>query len=393
MSSEWLAYIDESGNDGMNLGHQGVSDYYVLAAVVFRSSLLAQGETIFADTRRTHFNNAPEMKSEYVGNDDNRRLSVTASLARAPFALHLRITDKRELSGKGFQYPKSFVKYLLEDLISELLDRYQNPKVLCDHMKVSAFEEEVKQYFRRRHPPNLMRQWTFDFADSREYVCLQAADLIAGTGHRCCERSPDLPEQDQLLMLLGKHLSTGGFSRFPRQVHDGVVEDLGDAMLSYDPQLEMKAVSDAEAYVSGHMAATEPLETVLVECVRELLKNSSLERSRAWVPTRRLVAVAEEVLGEEVRPRRVRSFIGRLRDEGLLIASRRNPGGYKLPNRMADVIEFLNTQNEKIKPMMRRIQKARNAIYGLSGIDFLVEADCQNLLRLLPPVGTPADNI
>ena len=60
---------------------------------------------------------------------------------------------------------------------------------------------------------------------------------------------------------------------------------------------------------------------------------------------------------------------------------------------MADIIEFLNTQNEKIKPMMRRIQKARNAVYGLSGIDFLEEADCQNLLRLLPQVGTPADSI
>lgn len=129
MSSKWFAYVDESGNDGMDFSQKGVSDYYVLAAVVLRSSALSAGQTVFEDTKATHFNNAPEMKSEYVGHD-GRRLTIAASLARASFDLHLRVTDKKLLQGQGFQHAKSFVKYLLGDLVSELLDRYDDPRDL-----------------------------------------------------------------------------------------------------------------------------------------------------------------------------------------------------------------------------------------------------------------------
>lgn len=393
MSSEWMAFVDESGNDGMGFGQQGVSDYYVLAAIVMRTSDHQGVTDRFNEAKGTHFPNAPEMKSDYVGNDDGRRLKVVASLAKASFDVHLRVTEKRLLHGPGFQYASSFIKYLLGDLVSELLDRYTDPIIVCDHIKTEAFERDVKRYLELHYPRTLMCQWSFGFSDSRSDICLQAADVIAGTGNRCCIRADGCPEQDQLLQLLSKHLSTGSFQRFPH-ANTTTTGDAGVGHLwAYNPELEMKAVSDAEAYLAQHTGAEEPAKAVLLECVQELLKFNSLQRDQHWVSTRSLVAACEDVLGEEVSSRRVRSFIGRLRDDGLLIASRRNPGGYKLPNRMADIVEFLNTQNEKIKPMMRRIQKARNAVYGLEGSDILVDADFLNLLRLLPPVGTPADSI
>jgi len=391
MSAEWSVYVDESGNDGMDLGQEGVSDYYILAAVAVRSSDLPRTEQSFGRTKESYFQQAPEMKSQYVGND-GRRLEITASLAQASFELHAYAIDKRRLRGNGLAYPKSFAKYFLQDLISELLRRYESPVVRCDRMKGPEFEEEMTRFIYRRHPRYLLRQWTFDFVDSRASVCIQAADLIAGTVHRCCQRFPAAPEQDQLLQLLGKHLARGAYRSFPGSTRDPPGGVLDDRMQRHDPQLEMKALSDAEAYVQ-RTRTTEPAEAVLAECVAELLKHNALHTSGSWVPTRHLAALCEEVLEEEVSPRKVRSFIGRLRDEGLLIASRRNPGGYKFPNRMADVVEYLNTQNEKIRPMMRRIQKARNTIYGLSGSDILADAGFQNLLRLLPGVGTPADNI
>jgi len=53
----------------------------------------------------------------------------------------------------------------------------------------------------------------------------------------------------------------------------------------------------------------------------------------------------------------------------------------------------LKTQNNQIKPMMRRVQKARNAIWALVGQDILLAGDFGNLLSLLPAVGTPAEEI
>jgi len=390
MCSQWLAFVDESGNDGMDFTQQGASEYYVLAAVALRPSDLPQAAAVFQDTKLAHFKNAREMKSGYVGDKDARRLTVTASLARAEFTLHLRVAHKRLLHGKGFRYASSFIKYLLGDLVSDLLSHYDDPVIQCDQIKTPSFGEDLKRYLYSRYPPDLLRPWSFNFVDSKDNLCVQAADIIAGTGYRCCERSPDAPEQDQLLQLLNKHLSKGSFRPFPPpRTTEAPLDPLG----SYDPELEMRAVSDAEAYLSRHLGTKEPTKAALVACIAELLKHNTLQGTPTWVTTRRLAAACEVVRREHVSFRSVRSFVGKLRDEGLLIASRRNPGGYKLPNRMADVVEFLNTQNDKIKPMMRRIQKARNVVYGLSGTDILTDPKFQNLLRLLPPVGTPADNI
>jgi len=393
MPSKWVAFLDESGNDGMDFAQQGVSEHYVMAAVAVRTCELAQAELVFREAKADLFAKQPEMKSDYVGNNDRRRLSVIASLAKASFDLHLRVTHKRLLEGRGFRHPRSFVKYLLGDLVSELLERYGDPEIQCDQIKTPSFQRDVRQYLYSHYPRTLMCQWNFHFVNSKDCVCVQAADVIAGAGRRCCQRSPQSPRQDQLLQLVSKHLTKGSFSRFPRSTISGPAPALTDALRSHDPELEMKAVSDAEAYVSAHIGGSDPRRAAEVGCVQELLKHNTLQPSSEWLSTARLLAVCEHILGEGVNERRLRSFVGRLRDDGLLIASRGKPGGYKLPTGISDVIEFLKTQNNQIKPMMRRVQKARNAIWALVGQDILLAGDFGNLLSLLPAVGTPAEEI
>lgn len=392
MRLEWHVFIDESGNDGMDLNQPQVSQYYVLAAIVSRASDVAIMRKHFLAAKTEQFKNADEMKSEYIGND-SRRLIVSAALAEASFDLHVRITDKKLLHGPGFRYAGSFIKYLLGDLVGDLVTRYGAPMVSCDNIKTPSFEKDVSRYLYARFPRTLMRQWTFGFQDSIKDPCIQAADLISGTVRRCCQRSPEFPEQDQLLQLFGKQIAAGTLRRFPRERTPATLEDIPESVQSYDPELEMRAVSEAEAYVQRHINAGAPQQKALVLCAQELLKQNTLQTNRSWVSTRRLAAVCENALGEAVSPRRVRSFIGRLRDDGLLIASRRHLGGYKLPSTRADVVEFLNTQNEKIKPMMRRIQKARNTLYSVNGTDILDGDTFQNLQSFLPSIGTPGDDV
>lgn len=392
MPLEWHVFIDESGNDGMDLKDANVSQYYVLAAIASRASDVPVIRKRFLGVKSEYFKDADEMKSEYLGSDD-RRLIVSAALAKASFDLHVRITDKKLLHGPGFRYASSFIKYLLGDLVADLVSRYGAPMVSCDNIKTPSFVKDVTRYIYARFPRTLMRQWSFGFQDSISDPCIQAGDLISGTVRRCCQRSPELPEHDQLLQLFGKQIAAGTLCRFPRERTPATLEDIPESLQSYDPELEMRAVLEAEAYVQRHINAGAPQQKALVLCAQELLRQNTLQTNRSWVSTRRLAAVCEDALGEEVDPRRVRSFIGRLRDDGLLIASRRHLGGYKLPSTRADVVEFLNTQNEKIKPMMRRIQKARNTLYSINGRDILADATFQNLQTFLPSIGTPADEV
>jgi hypothetical protein len=90
----------------------------------------------------------------------------------------------------------------------------------------------------------------------------------------------------------------------------------------------------------------------------------------------RLNIIAPEPLSEQS----FRSVIGKLRDAGLLIASK-TTGGYKLPTSMADMIEFVNRQNSQLTPMIHRVQVARQTVRRATdnAVDILAAPEFQNL--------------
>lgn len=391
ISHDCSAYMDESGNDGMQFHKPNVSRLYILAAVVIDPANKESLKAALLPLREKRFRNAVEMKSDWL-NKDYARADAMNDLDEIPlnwrvFAL---VTKKPDLMSKGFQHASSFVKFMLGRLMGVIIEKHQHPEVLCDNIKDEPFRTDCREYLIKSFSQALCKPltpWEFDYCDSRDDVRIQMADLIAGTIRRAYESRPDDPKKYRALRPILHRVTSGFLEEFPNKYQPYIAEDIPSESYAYDREIEDKAVSEAYLFLEKSFDTKDNNTMMQLQIVRALLEHNYLQRQDTWVPTcvlrNRCNVVAERKLEDD---RRLRGLIGGLRSQGLLIASRRHPGGYRLPTCMADVTEFLNTQSEKIKPMLDRVQIARTAIFQLRRKDILDDASFAYLKHCLPPL-------
>jgi len=375
-------FIDESGNDGMLVEGDGTSSHYVLAGIVVAPGDLQGVRQHFYRVKGERFPQAKEMKSEFIGNNNERRRVVLLDLVHPNYSLYLLVVDKLRLESKGFQYPKSFVKCLVDRLISEVLRDAPNACVRCDDIKNADFMAEFKRYIFRQHPVGLLDSWDFDFVHSGSEICVQAADVIAGSVARCWERARQSPMSDEFMHILEGHIDKGVFATFPRPkgsyVHEMTMEESGN----YSEAVERRALDEAYRFIDRHGASEDRERKAQVEFAKALLEYNYLQSRSSWLSTEDLRQRYRDRFGEDLGDQKLRGIIGSLRDAGLLITSR-SAGGYKLPTCEADLYEFLNNYNSKIAPMVVRIRKARETIKRATDtqLDILAKQEFENLRR------------
>jgi hypothetical protein len=159
----------------------------------------------FEDVRSRFFPQG-EMKSSWIGSDDSRRTEILNALIVAPFVLYVLVVEKEQLLNlsPGYAYPKSFVKNLLGKLVAELVRDDPNMGITCDKIKNDSFMEEVLRYLENRYPKSLFEAYGFKFVDSISDVCVQAADIFAGSVARCWERTKRSSENDEFMRIMDK---------------------------------------------------------------------------------------------------------------------------------------------------------------------------------------------
>jgi hypothetical protein len=366
-------YVDESGDESVQLELPSISSFYIVCALVVDPSNLATVQKRFEEVRARYFKNR-EMKSTGIGNPPLRQ-HILQELAGGDFALHLLIGNKKLLTSPGLRYPKSFIKYLHRFLYKEITKDHPAVHILADKIKNPAFMKEMRSYLDRNNVGGLFEMISFDFVDSKSDVCVQAADFIAGSVRACFERNPQTaltdPSMEKLRCRIVQLLPfPESYGRYIAKIPE---------LNEYDADIEARAVLEAEDFLRAHENA-EDSETVLqVEVVRALLLALSW-RDDCWVSTQALMSRLNVLVSEELTEQAFRGVIGSLRDAGLLIASR-TAGGYKLPTSMADITEFLNRQNSQLAPMIERVRIARDTVARATGnaVDILGAPEFQNL--------------
>lgn len=356
---ERIAYIDESGTDGMALDKSGNTQFYVLTAIVLTGDQIRQAEHHFGDVRTKYFRQSPEMRSHLLRNRFDRRQQVLTELMRPGFQLYILVVDKRNLKSPGYLYPSSFTKNLHDKLYQELRRDAGGISVVADQLKTNAFMEDFRQYVDRRHSGNLFQPWSFRFVDSRDEVCVQAADVIAGSIAWCSESPDRHSEKRRIHEIISGRVTL--LQEFPNPMRPYVVAAADIPSSEYDAAIEDRAIEEALKYIQGSNDDGDANEVARVNVLQSLMTAVRLDPER-WVSTRELCAVHEERFAEPLAEQRLRtSLVAVMRDRGVLIASRR-AGGYKLPIGLADMVEFVNTQSEKVIPMLSRLRKARQVV-------------------------------
>ena len=126
-----IAYIDEFGNNGLDFEKDGVSETFIITAIIVSEEKLKNLEAELEKIRKTNFQTG-EIKSSKVGTNDTRRLKIVAELNSLDYHIFSIVVDKTKLTSEGFQYKGSFYKFLHSLVDRELFKTFPDLLVVAD---------------------------------------------------------------------------------------------------------------------------------------------------------------------------------------------------------------------------------------------------------------------
>ena len=132
--------------------------------------------------------------------------------------------------------------------------------------------------------------------------------------------------------------------------------------------------SKANKYVQDNGDSTDESDMIRVQCLWRLISEYSFGDKKKWVQSDELLSYVNSNCGFSKSKDSLRYHIGKLKEDGVLIASR-SGGGYKLPCCINDLELFINNMGSKIVPMIDRMKKARDIIKKSSVNNFDILED------------------
>ncbi|MEI6949891.1 DUF3800 domain-containing protein [Paraflavisolibacter sp. H34] len=381
MSKAILAYADEYGNNSFDFTTQGT--HFIVAAVILKESEKESTEVSLEAIRKKYFHTG-EIKSRKVGDNHAYRLQVLRELAGLNFNVYALVVDKEKLYGEGFRHKDPFYKYLSGLLYKELYKAYPKLRLFVDEQGDNDFLRSFKKYVYLNHIRDLFSGSEFETGSSSGSLLIQLADFIAGTLGRCFDRSKDLSHREKFLEVLEPRLS--GLNYFPREfrvAHLREEERAGE----HDNQVTRYATDLAIDFIETKEPKSQE-DTDQINCVKLLLLHQSVFGAKRYLSASELIKHLEVGRPKPLPEQQFRAtVIGRLRDQGLLIASsaKGEEKGYRLPTSVHDLSKFLDHGNGLILPILHRIQVCRERVKLATNneLDILNKEEFSKLTQIL----------
>jgi hypothetical protein len=370
-------FVDESGDPDISIEKQGVSEYFVLTAVIVDSSDL-ESEEGKARGIIDRFFPKGEIKSSRIGGNIPRRLEILRAVSGLEFKHYSQVIDKSLiLADSGLRFRRSFVKFINRILYRNLFRAFSDLHVIADEHGKSDFMLGFSDYLQRRIPQRLFERSTFQFANSKEYPFIQVADLIAGTILRC------YTGQDPHSSLDPVRQNTIMIDEWPPRFPEPLgLEELSE-LDKYSYLVRRHALQQANDFIDERSLSTDPYDQAQVAAVRYLLYHFRSIDPEDYIPTAMLHKHLSDlgfVMSERVLRQRV---IAKLRDEGVFIASTRK--GIKIPYSVSDLRDFVSTVNNQVVPYLKRLELCRKhfLLATNGGLDIVGKEEFPRLARFL----------
>lgn len=377
MFEHFWAFIDEFGNENLDVDTPGVSNFFIVTAVIVEDSGLEILNRSIESIRRVYFQKG-EMKSFGVGNDHIRRMKILESLAKTNIKYITMVINKNEIDKtSGLGYKKSFRKFLPGLIYSRLYKTFPNMTVISDKHGRDSFMKSVHDYVQNRKKVSLFEEQTFEFADSKDYVLIQAADFISGTWGKIldpiisidiCSQFKDLVKEKAIFV-----------DNWPPSPHSIFAKTDVESYLNN--VVRQQCYQLVQQYIADNVDTTKLNEDDAAEmelrlaALRYLLYQNDVLENDEFIYAKRIISYLKSINQGELTPRRfASSVISPLRDRGVIIAS--GTKGYRIPTTVQDIIEFARTTGEKVVPMVARLGIARDQILLASNksLDIVAES-------------------
>jgi len=353
------AFIDESGSFGFDFEKEGTDRYYVVCAVVLRTSNLESVEKSFdAICCKNGFADT-EMKSSNIGKKDSRRIKLLTEILPLDFSAILLIADKKAFveSSPLTDYKESFVKYLHEKLYDIMYAVYPKLAICEDSFGSSVFQIGYHKYVEKNRPRrNLLNEYDFCFVDSKASRLVQLADFIAGTVAAELEEK----SKTKYLQILGGKITI--CSRFPN-IGAPYFADPTKQVTEYNKAIFELSSQTAQGFIESNSKSEDLVTRLKVATLRHLLFVVQNIDAKKYVTANELIRLLSEYKGGKITPNFFyRKIIASLRDDSLIIAS--CPKGYKIPISHHDIIDYTNSTVGIVGPMLSRLGRCRSLILG-----------------------------
>lgn len=352
------AFIDECGCFGFDFSKDGVSEYYILCAVIVEDGKIDDLRDKVLKVKLENGLKNTEMKSSKVGSDDVRRTRIVKDLLDIDFRVILFVADKKAFikSSPLTEYKTSFIKHLHQRLYNVLYHAFPKLKIIEDETGTTDFQESFKKYVKAHRPEfNLFNEYDFDYSDSKDELLIQLADFVGGSINRAFV-APSAP--NYLEMLRAKIMDEVHFPSKNEPYWGSVTPE----SCKFDKDIYALALKCANDFVDKYESDDEEETRLQVAFLKYLLYNVQNVSPTGFVSSNTLISVLRGY-SREIKVTKnylYRRVVAPLRDKGIIISS--SSHGYKIPISSEDITVYLNQTHSIVSPMLHRIGVCRTLI-------------------------------
>jgi hypothetical protein len=352
-----FAVIYEFGNADLASSKDRVSSHFILTAILFKEESFDYIESELEIIREKYFQTG-EMKSSKIKNDKRRNI-VLNQILKLPIKVYSLVCNKEFLFSKGFQYRKSFYKYLHKQLYKDLFFYYPNIKIIADEIGSSEFMKEFKDYIIKNSPNDLFEQSHFNFRSSKEFIPIQCADVICGSIARAYDDIYKDVRTNLYIKLLKDSSKLLAINHWP-------IEDIREhpsiQSKKFDEEISKIILAELNIIIS-FLSRDEKSDNYILQCktLDYLLMEYLYGEENRYISANEIISHLCYLSEEELSKNYFRTnIIGKIRDYGIIIATSSN--GYKLPSNINDISDYLDHNKSIIIPMLKRLLQCQKTI-------------------------------
>ncbi|WP_207432227.1 hypothetical protein [Sabulibacter ruber] len=344
-------YIDEFGNTHSELTPQSSFSHFVYTTLILDEAHLEKAYQVRNLISQKYFNGQPVPSNGLPNNTKGfkKRLQVLEELVALNFDVLALVVNKKEFAGPGLKRKEVLYKFFSKLLIKQFPTVFTSFSIYANQLGQPEFQADLKSFLNttatQRDLFNPDRYYTI-VDNPAEEPLLELANFLAGCLGLIYCNSHSHPRSKELFDLLYKRLSVD-FAPFEKTEFS-----LAHIKENKERDTTVKRLAEASAIevLRSRRKALTPESKAVLEYLYMVHRSA---------PSR-LVGTYEIIERVQIQypsfnERAFRQSIQNLRDLGVIITSIQGKSGYKLPDRLDDIIGFYKRYMGSIVPMLNRV--------------------------------------
>lgn len=193
-----FVFIDDSGDAGFK---GAASSHFVIACAIFMDDLIAEEAALIMRKYRRSIGWSDDHEFKFAKTKKQYVKEVLRLVCKLDFKISAVIVDKSEI--KTTKPPRNFYNLIIKELLIRL--PLKNASIRIDGHGGTNYIRNACSYFRKNANEKTYKVSDIKYADSKENMLIQLADLIAGSIFRSTQTNK--ADHAEYLAIIRKRIS------------------------------------------------------------------------------------------------------------------------------------------------------------------------------------------